>query len=292
MNTCYYNFIQWLKSCEWKYIALSSRLKEAEESTSRNRIKLKQTAWGCFGKIASGRLWINGCADYISGGLYISDNGLVLPALNIPDRENGEIPILRRFILKSQHRIKSIMGLDWQVCLIENLLSQKPLKSVDYRVLTLETRIKINKLNNTPIVVRPATMSDFDLLWPLEYSYLLEEVIDKNSLLNEHAARRFFTHTLKKQLVFYAISGDYPLAKANTNARGWLYDQVGGVFVTPEFRNQGIGYLVMDQLLDAIQQEQRHCCLFVKVSNFPALHLYRSLGFQDRGKFRISYWIT
>jgi predicted GNAT family acetyltransferase len=49
--------------------------------------------------------------------------------------------------------------------------------------------------------------------------------------------------------------------------------------------------MVMERLLDAIRSEGRRPCLFVKNSNRAALQLYKSLDFQDRGAFRISYWI-
>ena len=91
-------------------------------------------------------------------------------------------------------------------------------------------------------------------------------------------------------MVFYASLNGRPVAKAGTNARGWNWDQVGGVFVIPELRGSGFGRIVMKHLIAAISKDGKSPCLFVKESNPAALALYNGLGFADRGAFRISYW--
>jgi predicted GNAT family acetyltransferase len=97
-------------------------------------------------------------------------------------------------------------------------------------------------------------------------------------------------NTLKYQEIYYAVLEGMPVAKAGTNARGIEYDQIGGVFVSPAYRNRGFARQVLTHLLKSIFLQGRKPCLFVKKSNSPALGLYRSLGFQERGTFRISYW--
>jgi predicted GNAT family acetyltransferase len=140
------------------------------------------------------------------------------------------------------------------------------------------------------LTIHRASLSDSELLWPLEKAYQVEEVIRTGHQLNEAPAKRHFINTLKDQEIYYAVLDGMPVAKAGTNARGIEYDQIGGVFVSPAYRNRGFARQVLTHLLNSISLQGRKPCLFVKKSNSPALGLYRSLGFQERGTFRISYW--
>jgi putative acetyltransferase len=56
-----------------------------------------------------------------------------------------------------------------------------------------------------------------------------------------------------------------------------------GLFVMSSYRNRGIGRCLLEALLELADQELALDCtdLVVDVDNYPALHLYESLGFQQ-----------
>ena len=96
--------------------------------------------------------------------------------------------------------------------------------------------------------------------------------------------------TLKDQRVFVALLNGIPVAKAGTNARGYGYDQIGGVFTRVKLRNRGIGTTVMQTLMKEIAKDGKKVCLFVKKTNPSALAMYANIGFKTVGEYRISYY--
>jgi predicted GNAT family acetyltransferase len=90
----------------------------------------------------------------------------------------------------------------------------------------------------------------------------------------------------------YAEKNGIPVAKAGTNARGFLTDQIGGVYTDTRERGKGIAQCLMYLLLKKIFKIKKITSLFVKKNNAPAISLYRKLGFEMRENFRISYFFN
>mgnify|MGYP000936757697 CR=1 FL=1 len=60
--------------------------------------------------------------------------------------------------------------------------------------------------------------------------------------------------------------------------------QINNVAVDPSYRNQGIGKLMLQALIDmGRSKELTSFTLEVRVSNRPAIALYHKLGFEDAG---------
>lgn len=272
----YRRLIDFLKVDEWRHIALTSRLKKAGEV--------------CFGSVSDGRIWLREKDGTVNGCLYISQYGVVLPVFKPEELTHQEERVLRNLLLSRQSRIFSVMGMSNRVHFVEKLLGSSPLEMANYRMLTHTPTAGDARIRDSSITVRTAGLPDLEFLWPLEKSYLREEVLREGHELNEFSTRRMFSRALQDQMIYCATLNGRPVAKAGTNARGWFYDQIGGVFVVPEHRKQGFGRRVTEELLEAIGRERRHACLFVKESNRPARQLYTALGFNDRGGFKISYW--
>jgi len=207
---------------------------------------------------------------------------------NITDE--GETSFLRKIFVTRKERVFSIIGMENAVLGIERLFDRIPPDVQNYRMFTGDHIREPSMEMKSDLTILRAGPSDSELLWPLEKEYQIEEVLRAGNQLNEAAARKHFINTLKEQLVYYAALDGIPVAKAGTNARGMVYDQIGGVFVKPLYRNRGFARQVLNHLLYTITAEGRKPCLFVKDSNLPALGLYQNLGFLDRGTFRISYW--
>lgn len=267
----------WLAEEEWRHVALSSRLKYAGEVAR-------------FGQIADGRLWIRHQGRSISGALYISRYGVVLPAFDMHPLTQTDSDFLQKVLRTRRDRLFSIIGMENRVLDVEMQIGAAAPDVEGYRMFTGDgPGIDASDVPQE-LTIHRATPDDLDKLWPLERSYQIEEVLRRGNRLDERSSHRYFLSTLKNQEIYYLLLDGRAVAKAGTNARGWKYDQIGGVFVVPELRGRGFAGLVMGRLVDAIAVSDRLPCLFVKNSNHPALSLYRNLGFADRGPFRISYW--
>ena len=59
---------------------------------------------------------------------------------------------------------------------------------------------------------------------------------------------------------------------------------IHNIAVHPDFRRQGIGRLLLEEVVDAARRQERlRVTLDVRFSNAPAQNLYRSFGFVTRG---------
>jgi len=270
--------LSWLKKDEWKHMTLSSRLREAGGIPR-------------FGKIANGRLWIRRNRNHVTGALYISRYGVVLPAFNPGENDAEDSHFLKKAIQTRKKNLFSIIGMENRVLRLEEYLNQTASDSVSYRMFIRGGPIASSQQEEPPeLSIHKAEISDFDKLWKLEKAYQIEEVLREGNTLDIRSSRLHFQHTLRNQTVYYAALAGRPVAKAGTNARGYTFSQIGGVFVIPELRGYGFGTAVMNHLLSAISESGQQSCLFVKRTNLPALKLYENLGFKDMGAFRISYY--
>ena len=191
-------------------------------------------------------------------------------------------------IRQMKRRIYAVIGMENRVRFIETALSDKTAFSVNYRIMTFSGDPGDEYKNH--LVLRKAGPADLNRLLPLEISYQLEEVLlDPNELDPE-----FVRSSLQKQLTnewFYTAEKEkVSVAKAGTNAIGFGFCQMGGVFTIPEERKKGVGSDLIRFMLKDLYGKGKQCCLFVKDNNIPALKLYSKIGFNDQGSFRISYY--
>ena len=80
------------------------------------------------------------------------------------------------------------------------------------------------------------------------------------------------------------------IAKAGTNAQGFHWFQIGGVYTLPAYRNKGLAAAAVAHLINTHGAEAHGFALFVKTANTAALRVYEKLGFEQCGLFRMSYW--
>jgi ribosomal protein S18 acetylase RimI-like enzyme len=136
---------------------------------------------------------------------------------------------------------------------------------------------------------RPAGPADAERLFPLQEAYEKEEVLFDSSEFHPLASRVHWSQALRQQEMVALWENDQPVAKAGTNALTPRWAQIGGVFTVPGRRGQGLQRRLMAYFLGRLANQGRGACLFVKKGNEPALGLYRTLGFQFRGDFLITY---
>lgn len=137
--------------------------------------------------------------------------------------------------------------------------------------------------------LRPVDPREAETLFPLQEAYEKEEVLFNPSEFHALASRIHWSRALNRQEMVALWENHRPLAKAGTNALTSRWAQIGGVYTRPEYRGRGLQKRLMAYFFGRLADQGRGVCLFVKKTNTPALGLYRSLGFQSRGDFLITY---
>jgi len=228
----------------------------------------------------------HGC---VTGGLLCTSAGLLLPMLAPDPAVGAELAAVMREFRPLVH---SIMGIGRSVAAVEALMPIMPTTRIEYFLMTvsrgdfkpphpaLEGRLD----------VRLADVSDAESLFPLQKGYELEEVVIDPRHFNDAQCMKLLRRTLREELVFIAERDGLPVAKAATNARGFMVDQIGGVYTSPGERGGGLAKTVVSELLKRIFQEKEEACLFVKKRNRPAISLYERLGFAPVTEYVISYY--
>ncbi len=141
------------------------------------------------------------------------------------------------------------------------------------------------------VVYRRANASDLDALYPLAAEYERAEVLTRLHIFDPAACRASQAKSIERLTVFLAETGGRVVARAQTNALGFSTEQVGGVFVDPAYRGQGIGRGIVASLVNDIISRGRNVSLFVKKSNLIARSLYLSMGFEIARDYRVSYFL-
>jgi ribosomal-protein-alanine N-acetyltransferase len=164
---------------------------------------------------------------------------------------------------------------------------------------------------NTDYIVRPMNRKDvtqvasidreaFPTMWPpmnfyrelenqlASYLVLVEKtaVIEQSDIENEEdgisgKVKRWLTPHGKDQGKIIAFAGFWIMAGEA---------HIIGVAVKSEYRRQGLGTLILQELIDQAKQRQADCVtLEVRMSNYEAQRLYASLGFVEMGVRRAYY---
>ena len=132
---------------------------------------------------------------------------------------------------------------------------------------------------------------DADALMNLQSAYEKEEVLPPCRMFMAAVVRQNLEHILRSEyaLALRTDTGSF-VSKANTNAIGINYVQIGGVYTAPEHRRYRYAALLVGTLVHKIHTVKKQPVLFVKDSNAAAGKLYVSLGFEKSGNFIIAYF--
>lgn len=233
---------------------------------------------------------------HLVGTVYQNTFGLVLPLLDPEVETPGDSLSLRGLQLK-RRKIHTIIGTRESVEIIADLLPGQR-KTVDYILMT-------RPLEKGPVSparwwseIDPKVPSgrlirgrrrDAEPLFPLQEGYEKEEVLLNPELFNPQRSLKTFRKNLGEQITYYYAVEGLPVAKASTNAVGYRWCQLGGVYTLPGFRSRGIGRIVVGRLLRELDRLGYRSVLFVKTENEAAINLYRSLGFAVCRPYRIVY---
>ena len=170
-------------------------------------------------------------------------------------------------------------------------LGQKPNQTNNYKLMILKSDfISPSEKLSCDDEIRRCSDINFDELLELQKMYITKEVAPQGKQVSDLQVSMTLRQVLKSQLMFALFSDGEPVAKANTNAIGFNWIQIGGVFTHPLYRRNGYAWQLMAVLLSRIERGNKKACLFVKEKNIPAIELYQKIGFIESGKFEIDYF--
>ena len=132
--------------------------------------------------------------------------------------------------------------------------------------------------------------TDTELLLPLQKMYMAKEVAPQGKQVTDLEAGAQLKSILKNQLCFALESDGEIVAKANTNAIGFNYVQLGGVYTHPLYRKNYYAWHLVYTICTRVLKTNRKISLFVKEKNNPAHELYQRIGFVPGGKYEIAYF--
>ncbi len=138
--------------------------------------------------------------------------------------------------------------------------------------------------------IRRCGPESFEQLYALQKKYLVEEVVPFGKKASDAEVSISLRLILKNQLCVAVFYDDEAVAKANTNAIGLNWIQIGGVYTHPRFRRNYYAQHLVYFLCRRIEHAGKRAALFVKDINVPAIELYKKTGFKDAGLFEIAYF--
>jgi len=224
--------------------------------------------------------------------IIINSKSTLIPVLC----EEKEIPKLK--FIKNLLRLKkihSVQGLSEEVIVLENVLEKLGKVTADifdYDLMSLDTLPSKKGLLAGPknLVLRIPKMIDLDALAPLQAGYEQEEVLPKGSIFSPAASRVNTANIITGgQILAAELDGRF-VGKINVNAVSFTRYQIGGVYVSPDFRGMGIASRMTTEFIMFLANQGKGITLFVKKSNIPARRLYDSIGFKIKGDYRIVYY--
>ena len=177
--------------------------------------------------------------------------------------------------------------------LSEAALRNLKAKSERYAALSkgLQTHLDRHTAVSENFKIVRCGIRDADALMPLQLAYEAEEVIPPCRTQNLAAARKNLERILKTEyVVALQNSCGGATAKANTNAVGIRWAQIGGVYTAPDFRRKGCASLLVETLAEKIVASNRLPVLYARNGNEAAQKAYTALGFTKTGGFTIAYY--
>ncbi|MCL2765771.1 MAG: GNAT family N-acetyltransferase [Treponema sp.] len=279
------------KSIYWHKIKNADT--EAAEGLLRANEDMSVSACARFLSKASGdHAWILKKKSGEINAVLLSSRSTIMPVLcgrgDIP--QNG-FP----FGFLKKKKVHSIQGLTEDVKLLEKIMTHAGrvvADFYDYDLMSLDTYpdTKNNMSFPSNLVLCVPQLTDLDAIAPLQAAYEKEEVLPKGSSFSPAASRMNIANIIANgQILAARINGMF-VGKINVSAVSFTRYQVGGVYVHPDFRSQGIAGYMAREFISSLIEKRRGVSLFVKKNNLPACSLYKSLGFNIIGSYRITYY--
>lgn len=207
--------------------------------------------------------------------------------INFLEFQRGLSPLFQEI------KIKCISGEAKGTDYIINLLKDKfgePYQTNHYNLMTASVvQNPPEDLCNDDQIIR-CTENDMEELLPIQKKYMNEEVAPFGKKASDAEVAMGLRQILKNQLCLALYSDDEIVAKANTNAIGVNWIQLGGIYTHPLYRRNGYAWQLISAILRRTSKAGKKAALFVKDINVPAMELYKKLGFTNSGLYTIGYY--
>ena len=148
--------------------------------------------------------------------------------------------------------------------------------------------VGLDKVTETTSHLRRPETRDFDILNRWFDGYFEDTGLESDPQKRKAEALTRAEHAIRGEDIWLMCDdAGLPIAMAGLNARIPDTVQVGGVYVPPDHRNQGLGRKVVAKLLahEALEGTKR-AILFA--NNPAAAKAYEAIGFQHIGSFRVA----
>lgn len=190
--------------------------------------------------------------------------------------------------------IHSYQGRKNDILILETALEKIGLSApekIDYDLMCID-RPPSDYLAAGPsgLVIRKPSADDLDGLAALHAGYEKEEVLPESSEFSAAASRLNTERILKREQILVAELDGRLIGKINTNAVTFTRYQIGGVYVHPDYRSLGVARRMIGIFTADLVSRGRGVSLFVKKSNPGARSVYRRVGFEILGDYRIGYF--
>ena len=181
------------------------------------------------------------------------------------------------------------MGTDSDVNAFKNLVNLQIRTEIEYDLMAADLPLEQSFIPQNFLKIKRAEEKDAEKLLPLEEKYMIDEVLLVSSYLKKKAVLKNLRDNCRNQILLYVERDGIPAAKANTNALGINYAQIGGVFTDYTHRRNGFSSILIKQLQFESAKLRKKSILFVKKNNKPAVNLYLKTGFKKIDNYRIVY---
>lgn len=225
----------------------------------------------------------------LCGLFFLSQGGTLLPCL--PHRSKDLAQFLQKFF-KAKY-IVCINGKADYVTFLNKLLTDTDDHELcDTRFYYLmEHEYSVKSSLQQPYTMEECSDSKADALFPLHFSYLLEEVKSPISQPDPVEERQVLKCILKSQYAIAVLKSGIPVSKAQTNAIGEHYVQIGGVYTQKQNRRQGFAGMLVSEIASWASKQGKKTVLFVNKYNTQAMHAYQNAGFTAVDNYIISYFV-
>lgn len=157
-------------------------------------------------------------------------------------------------------------------------------------VQSMRSAATVQSTLSAALSIERATENDLAELFPLQLDYENTEVAYEGRPINPAVCKLSLRARLTTEYIYKVSVGGQIVAKAGTNAQGFHWFQIGGVYTLPAYRNKGLAAAAVAHLINTHSAETHGFALFVKTANTAALRVYEKLSFEQCGMFRMSYW--
>lgn len=192
-----------------------------------------------------------------------------------------------------EYPVKCISGEAQATQLIKECLESKlgePFQTNHYNLMTAEKIVSpLEELCNGDEILR-CSENDLEELFPIQKMYMNEEVATYGRKVTDAEVSIGLRQILKNQLCLALQSDGEIVAKANTNAIGIDWIQLGGIYTHPLYRRNGYACQLISAICRRTAKAGKKNALFVKDINVPAMELYKKLGFSNSGLYEICYY--